>query len=101
MRNVFSVLLIVSIATTCLWMLISTFNVKSDEVETEQKNVNRKQIRITLIGDSMTEGACETHGYSAALRILLGLSFNVTNAGRSGMTQLKHGTTALFIRLSY
>lgn len=49
-------------------------------------------VRVTCIGDSITEGgACGAPGYVPPLQKLLGNDFNVTNAGKSGLTLLKHG----------
>lgn len=53
---------------------------------------NVSAVRVTCIGDSITEGgACGSSGYVPVLAGLLGSDYNVTNAGASGMTQLKHG----------
>jgi len=50
-------------------------------------------IRVTCIGDSITAGGtCSgTNSYVEILQSLLGKSFFLTNAGKSGMTQLKKG----------
>jgi acyl-CoA thioesterase I len=49
-------------------------------------------VRVTCIGDSITEGgACNANGYVPVLQSLLGSDYNVTNAGKSSMTQLKKG----------
>ena len=51
--------------------------------------------RITAIGDSITAIACQhwnlSMTYSAQLQRMLGPAFNITNAGNSGKTMLKHG----------
>jgi acyl-CoA thioesterase-1 len=49
-------------------------------------------IRVTCIGDSITEGGgCQTHGYVPVLQEYLGSGYNFTNAGKSSMTMLKQG----------
>lgn len=49
-------------------------------------------IRVTCIGDSITEGgACGAVSYTYALQDILGDGYTVTNCGVSGMTMLKKG----------
>lgn len=50
------------------------------------------QIRVTCIGDSITEGyGCVNSTYTINLQNILGDNYNVTNAGASGQTMLKEG----------
>jgi acyl-CoA thioesterase-1 len=50
------------------------------------------QVRVTCIGDSITSGGgCGIPSYVETLEALLGEDYSVTNAGCSGMTQLKTG----------
>jgi acyl-CoA thioesterase-1 len=52
----------------------------------------RGEIRVTCIGDSITEGgACGSPGYVPLLQYYLGDEYVVTNAGKSSMTMLKKG----------
>ena len=51
-------------------------------------------IRVTCIGDSITEGGDKTLGspsYCGMLPALLGSDYQVFNAGKSAMTMLKTG----------
>jgi lysophospholipase L1-like esterase len=50
-------------------------------------------VKVTCIGDSITSGgsSCASGSYVDDLRGILGPSYNVTNAGCSGKTQLKKG----------
>lgn len=67
-----------------IWGLLSLFAVYGISVE--------GIIRVTCIGDSITEGgACGAPGYVPPLQKLLGKDFNVTNAGKSSLTMLKRG----------
>ncbi len=52
-----------------------------------------RPIRVTVIGDSITEGgSCSsTESYVDLLRGILGTRYEVLNAGKSGMTMLKTG----------
>jgi len=54
--------------------------------------IAKDQIRVTCIGDSITEGGgCHSSSYVDNLRYLLGENYHVMNAGKSSMTQLKKG----------
>ena len=49
-------------------------------------------VRVTCIGDSITEGGvCHNGSYVDLLRSMLGSGYSVLNAGMSGHTQLKKG----------
>lgn len=53
---------------------------------------NSGEIRVTCIGDSITEGgACGAPSYTNNLQEILGDGYAVTNCGVSGMTMLKKG----------
>lgn len=55
--------------------------------------VNSANIRVTCIGDSITEGgSCGVGSYVDKLQSILGDNYSVYNAGASGMTMLKKGT---------
>ena len=50
------------------------------------------QIRVTCIGDSITEGGgCVPESYTDVLQEMLGTDYVVTNAGKSAQTMLKKG----------
>jgi lysophospholipase L1-like esterase len=54
--------------------------------------VTSETIRVTNIGDSITEGGgCAPDSYVDILRNILGSGYEVTNAGKSSMTMLKKG----------
>ena len=49
-------------------------------------------VRLTCIGDSITEGGgCHAYSYVDLLGEMLGSGFKVWNAGKSAQTQLKKG----------
>jgi lysophospholipase L1-like esterase len=51
-----------------------------------------EKIRVTCIGDSITEGyGCVNSTYTVNLQNILGEKYYVTNAGASGQTMLKEG----------
>lgn len=51
-----------------------------------------KSIRVTTIGDSITEGGgCVKDSYTVILQKMLGIEYEVFNAGVSGQTMLKNG----------
>ena len=56
-------------------------------------SVFSRAIRVTCIGDSITEGGgqCNNGSYTTYLQTILGSGYVVTNAGVSAMTQLKKG----------
>lgn len=50
-----------------------------------------RQVRVSCIGDSITQGACGSEGYPAKLQRILGEKYLVGNYGNSGKTMLSHG----------
>lgn len=59
-------------------------------------------VRVTCIGDSITEGSnCAQATYSELLQLFLGDNYIITNAGRSGTTQLKQGLSNSLTPASY
>jgi acyl-CoA thioesterase-1 len=64
--------------------------------------VTARQIRVTCIGDSITEGGgCLSESYTDVLQSKLGGSYSVLNAGVSGRTMLKKGLLDGYTPFSY
>ncbi len=89
----FSFLLVVLLSTLMIIFAKKEEHDHHDHHNHHDEKGQQRQIRLTCIGDSITEGGggCMTDSYVSLLAQKLGDQYSVLNAGVSGRTMLKKG----------